>query len=110
MELTKFQRNLISRLTAVLTGLALCWVCVRLESSMRNDRRATAERPASLSGKSEVHTAPVLPRLIAFAAGVSGGGLVLVGVLPTRVLHRINPRPSTTTGSELVEAAGGLML
>jgi hypothetical protein len=100
MELTKRQRNLISRGTALCVGAALAYGCV----AMTTASRPTSEQLAATHAEGRP------------ASG--GGGLVIVllglpalaflgfALVPSRWLYKIDPSPSRADGSDVV--AGGL--
>lgn len=93
MDLSKTHRELISRATALLFGLFLCygcWKCIAWGNALRNDPMLEQQR--SSTGIRQRKASPiVLPYGLALLLG--GGGVIVVGysVLPTKALHAINP-------------------
>lgn len=96
MELTKTQRELISRFAALCLGLVLCygsykcfvWAYRLVNDPVMDELRSSRSmrKPAPIAG----------PVILGSVLGLGGLAVVGFAVLPARVLYRVNPMYSTS--------------
>ena len=97
MQLTKFQRELVSRAAAAALGLWLCYVavgCFRWGEGLRTDA-ASADAFGATSGvrgRGAAANPIFLPYGLMVISGVAGLALAAFAVVPTSVIYGVNPR------------------